>query len=295
MELKPTAVNEDHPRAFERLVYYINERESIRKLREAGYPKPWTQDKILQTYRFCNVNREDDTVTQWIAKHWREPNAKDKDLWLAMVVARLINWPDTLYELDYPHNLHSTDRFVNWGRKFLHTLHSRKAQHKKVFSGAYIVSTNGHIMDKADYLLVHVIRPMWDKKEFLRPQQTDSLASFAYRLTGFNGMGGFMAGQVIADLKYAKGCPLYTATDWATWALSGPGSRRGLNRLLGREKNAPWKEEAWHEQLYTLQKELKRKDITLHAQDVQNNLCEFDKYERVRLGTGRPRSLYPGV
>ena len=63
MELKPTAVNEDHPRAFDRLVYYINERESIRKLREAGYPKPWTQDKILQTYRFCNVNREDDTVT----------------------------------------------------------------------------------------------------------------------------------------------------------------------------------------------------------------------------------------
>ena len=33
----------------------------------------------------------------------------------------------------------------------------------------------------------------------------------------------------------------------------------------------------------------------LCAQDVQNCLCEFDKYERVRLGEGRPKSKYPGA
>lgn len=32
----------------------------------------------------------------------------------------------------------------------------------------------------------------------------------------------------------------------------------------------------------------------LDAQDLQNCLCEFDKYERVRMGQGRPRSRYPG-
>jgi hypothetical protein len=31
-------------------------------------------------------------------------------------------------------------------------------------------------------------------------------------------------------------------------------------------------------------------DLTL--MDIQNCLCEFDKYERVRLGEGRPRSYY---
>ena len=30
----------------------------------------------------------------------------------------------------------------------------------------------------------------------------------------------------------------------------------------------------------------------LTAHDVQFCLCEFDKYERVRLGEGRPRALY---
>ena len=36
-------------------------------------------------------------------------------------------------------------------------------------------------------------------------------------------------------------------------------------------------------------------DGPLHAQDVENCLCEFDKYERTRLGEGRPRSLYAGM
>ena len=33
----------------------------------------------------------------------------------------------------------------------------------------------------------------------------------------------------------------------------------------------------------------------IHAQALQNCLCEFDKYERVRLGEGRPRNNYPGI
>jgi hypothetical protein len=30
----------------------------------------------------------------------------------------------------------------------------------------------------------------------------------------------------------------------------------------------------------------------LHAQDLQNCLCEFDKYERARLGQGVPKQIY---
>lgn len=36
-------------------------------------------------------------------------------------------------------------------------------------------------------------------------------------------------------------------------------------------------------------------DKKLCAQDIQNCLCEFDKYERVRLGEGAPKQRYPGV
>ena len=30
----------------------------------------------------------------------------------------------------------------------------------------------------------------------------------------------------------------------------------------------------------------------LEMRDIEHSLCEFDKYERVRLGEGKPRSLY---
>jgi hypothetical protein len=36
-------------------------------------------------------------------------------------------------------------------------------------------------------------------------------------------------------------------------------------------------------------------ELNFHLQDVQNCLCEFDKYERVKYGQGKPRSSYPGA
>jgi hypothetical protein len=102
-----------------------------------------------------------------------------------------------------------------------------------------------------------------------------------------------MAGQVIANLKYVE--PLRSADDWWT----GPGSRRGLNRALGRPVNAPWSEREWRtafDRLYAhIKPALKRAGIRLHAQDLQSCLCEFDKYERARLGEGTPKRRYAGV
>jgi hypothetical protein len=77
--------------------------------------------------------------------------------------------------------------------------------------------------------------------------------------------------------------------------------------VLNQPVDAPWKEARWHHYLLLLREETnaalakfrkkgKPDDYPpLHAQDVQNCLCEFDKYERVRLGEGKPRSTYPGV
>jgi hypothetical protein len=266
------------------LIKWIKERESIRVKKEAGAPKPWTKDDILQQYSFCNVHREDDRVTRWIAENWRDNHKAVPHLWFWMVVARLVNWPDTLEALGLYPSAWKPAQFVK-------VLHQRKAAGLKVFSGAYIVSTNGHAMDKAEYLAEHVLTRLWQCRAAVRPQPGDSLASFHERLSGFNGMGSFMAAQVVADMKYVQ--PLLKAADWMTWAASGPGSRRGLNRVMGRPVDAPWKEAEWLDCLCDLHvKVLDHCD--LHAQDLQNCLCEFDKYERTRLGEGRPRSTYPG-
>jgi hypothetical protein len=59
------------------LFAFMKERHAIWERKVAGQPKPWTQDPILQSYRFCNVYRELDTVTVWINNNWRTPHYED--------------------------------------------------------------------------------------------------------------------------------------------------------------------------------------------------------------------------
>jgi len=276
-----------HRDRIEDLFAFMKERYQIFLNRTAGKPKPWTQDRILQKHKFTNCYREDDRVTRWIAKNWRTPHKNDPDLWFAMCVARYINWPDTLEELGYP---------VPWEPEdFIDCLHNRKADGKQVFTGAYIVHSLG---PKIPYLADKVFTPLWKDRMSVRPQAVDSLASFFARLRLYQGMGSFMAGQVVADMKYVQ--PLEDADDWWEWAAMGPGSARGLNRVIGRPIKEHWSQESWLAAVNCIQDKLapkleKARMPRMHAQDLQNCLCEFDKYERVRLGEGRPRSLYPGL
>lgn len=90
---------------LERLLSFILEREKIRARKDSGVPWPWTEDPVLLRYKIANIRREDDKVTRWLARTWRQPHDSDPLLWFSMSVARFINWPPTLEELGYPHTL----------------------------------------------------------------------------------------------------------------------------------------------------------------------------------------------
>ena len=260
------------------LAYWIKERESIRTKKEAGHPKPWTSDPILLQYRFCNVSREHDKVTRWFAANWRSaPHWTSPNFVPAMMFGRTVNWPDTLDEIGYPEV---------WDQnRVLEVMQKRKERGEKVWTGAYIVSTNGIKMDKAEYVVnnasIYFANP---------PKVQPTLEETWHTLTQVNGVGSFMAGQVVTDLKRTH--LLFNAPDWKTWAALGPGSIRGLNRIYGNplEASIP---QARGVQMMRLVKEAVK--FTYCLQDLQNCLCEFDKYVRVKNGEGKPRSTYPGA
>ena len=54
---------------YKYLIDFTNERELIRKRKEAGLTV-LTDDEILGKYRFCNVRRRDDRVTAWLLKNY---------------------------------------------------------------------------------------------------------------------------------------------------------------------------------------------------------------------------------
>lgn len=265
---------------------FVTEREAVRTRKEAGAPAPWSDDWILNTYRFCNVRREDDKVTRWLKKNWRDPYVGNPHMTAAMLLARMINWPPTLSFIEFPY-IWDTERMI-------HDIQAVAATGKKTWSGAYIVSTCGQTIEKARYVVETVaavaLAPAY------QPRTGDTLERFWTRLRRIPGLGaGFLAAQVVADMKYVDD-DLRLAPDWGTWAASGPGSRRGLNRYFHAAVDARWDEDAWLEDLHKMISEveplLPAHIERIHAQDWQNVMCEFDKYQRVVTQQGRPRSKY---
>lgn len=265
---------------LDRLVYWINERESIRRKRALGLSPPWTDDPILQKYRFCNVRRMDDKVSRWLYQNWYKPYRDHPNMLVAVGAARFFNLPSTLEHLT---------KMVFGKLDFEKIVQVVRGLPRPVFNGAYVVSTSGNNTEKIGFVVERYISP-------LRSIQVDTVGMEKMYgvLLGCYGISSFMAGQIVTDLRWALSGRW---SDRKTWAAVGPGSRRGINRLRGRALDYPLSQQQFSEELAAVIEVLggvlssdtvKR----LEAMDYQNCLCEYDKYERVRLGEGRPKQLY---
>jgi alpha-glutamyl/putrescinyl thymine pyrophosphorylase clade 1 len=274
------------------LLKFMEARHKVHLARAAGKPKPWTKDPILQSYRFCNVYRELDTVTTWIREHIREPYADHPNLWFMLAMARQINWPETLQELmtEGAWPAHNYDWKLAWA-----VMTERQARGEKLYTGAYMLMSRpepGDPKDKGFFTMRRILQPLWERCALMHQALSERTLQAAHAmLVREHGWGSFLAAQVVCDMKYTK--DLENARDWVTWAASGPGSLRGLNVVMGHEPGAAWKESEWLETLQELRDKVNASwtlGPRFHAQDLQNCLCEYYKYTR-----GSSRSKYQGA
>lgn len=268
------------------LAYWITEREKIRLAKLRGLPKPWSEDPVFQSVYFTNVNRENDKVTKFI-REWA--GYADDHTEFNMVMARFINWPDTLRTIGYQ---------KEWNPELItRVMESLSASGIKVWGSAYIITTHGLKMGKVPYLVRNVLEPTWEALGGGRwrgryPSRPPTLRAAHAALMRLEGLGSFLAAQVVADLKNTKGHPLTEATDWNTWAAPGPGSLRGLQWYYPDERVTLGN----FERLITLAYDELYEFLPVGTcmQDLQNCFCEFDKYMRVKSGTGRSKRNYDG-
>lgn len=274
----------------EPLIAWVKAREALRIKKERGDPPPWTDDPILNQFRFCNVRRKDDRVSRWLRSNiLLGDNLNNFKSFIEFTAfCRWNNWPPTIQEiLDaklYP------VRSINW-QAIENVVEDRKGRKEKAWTGAYIIKAPDDGSSKTAFV-ASICR---DIGANLRPEYFNgSRREIWERLIKVKYVGSFMAGQVVDDWGWTL--LLSGARDTATWAPMGPGSIRGHNRLLGLPLKQRPKAHLWSYQLQIWYKDIiaalgrQYADLTLH--DVQNCLCEFDKYERTRMGEGRPRSMY---
>lgn len=290
------------------LWYWMAERHAIYQRRAAGQPKPWTSDSILRSYRFCNVFRELDTVTVWIRKNVREPFAADPLLWLMLAACRYINHPPTLEELIHG-DRSWPDKPDFHPRHMTAVMEARAARGEQVYTGAYMIKPESdpkqpHFgWSKHRYICEIVIGRMWEDRKELAAEiaccwesQEDLVRLITGRRHRYRGWGPFMTYEWTTDLTHTT--YLGQAKDRLTWASAGPGAVRGLNRYFGRPVEVSLRQEQAVDEMRHLLRiapsRLPTDFPALEMRDIEHSLCEYDKYMRVRLGEGRPRSTYPG-
>ena len=290
---------------IDELASYMKKRQNVLLLRQCNRQPPWTADPILHHGRFCNVFREDDRVTIWIEENIRKPYANHPNLWFMLCIARYINWPPTLQFLinqqRWPDNPDFHPINITFG------LEELAKTGTKVYTGAYMIRAESN--EKAEwykwtkhkYIAEIVLGRLWEDKEdwqrVVESKPTLEEVWLKFQAPRYIGWGPFMAYEVVTDLRHTR--YLNGARDIMTWANAGPGAIRGLNKMYGRELSAKPKPSQTNQEMYIIQEEMNAHPelwpedwSQLEMRDVEHNLCEFSKYERVRLGEGHMRSNY---
>lgn len=293
------------PERIQQWAYWITEREIMRKRKEEGAVYPFSRDPVMANTRWCNVRRMDDKVSIWLMQNWYPGPllARDmpaKTLVMSALAARMINRPETL--------AHITGGKVclAWDYERFHKrMYEVKASGQPVFTNAYII--NGASGGPKIEQVLKAIDKCYNTKPF-HFLNVSSMQETATALHSLPGVGSFIAGQVVADLRWVlDSTNAKIWTDRMAWAPPGPGSSRGMKYLTGlagatdmEGRGKDMSEKQFLQYLPALVRLAAVhpkvgpvfRDRKLEAHDIQNTLCELSKYIRVSTG-GHAKNKYP--
>ena len=287
----------------EKFFNFMKERHAIYLSRATGKPKPWTTDRILQQWKFCNVYRELDRTTIFMRENITNPNAgAPADLMIFnCAYFRFIGDSAPFERGDLPMFI---EHFPSVRASLKQNIRRALNHDKKVFTSAYQVLHGGRTTPKEIYVVDLVLDSLWTNRNRaaepgVRANTLQETFKALYPLCGFGGTG-FMAYEVVSDLRrtsFYKQTPM----DTRTWANAGPGTVRALNRMLGRPLSRTMQQQESNRLMRYLltiadygawpnDQEYPR----LEMREIEHALCDFDKYERVRNGEGHMRNRYQG-
>ena len=199
-----------------------NERQQI-FLRKHENKWPYTEDKIFRNISFCNVFRELDKTTVWIAENIRDRAESPEQALIDVTACRYINRISSL------RHVLGAGGLPNWNEeRALEIL----ADVSPVVNSAYVIHTPKGL-DKL-HGLCRVVS--WVAREADEIMGYHTLQETHARLMQVPLLGQFMAYEIVSDMRWTRW--LDDAEDILTWAAFGPGACRGLSLLATGEMDS---------------------------------------------------------
>lgn len=271
-------------------IYFMQERMNMfwRKCEEDTLKV--TDDPILREYKFTNVYRACDRVSQYLISHviYKDiEKYKPRDVLLRILVFKIFNKIETW---EYLEDNYGDIRCEHFDVEKISTLLSRRQKVSPIFSNAYMMTGSHRLYD---YLPTkHAKWLQMVKNEFLGENVVDRVLEAKTMGEVFNRMeqcsfvGGFLAYQYTVDFNYSP----YVNFDENSFVKAGIGAIRGIKKCfqsIGNEYEDAIR--YTYEHLDDLRKEFGLNDFKPlpgrepHLIDIQNCFCETDKYLRAKM------------
>lgn len=263
--------------------YFAFERQNIWYKKLIGENPPYTQDKILQEYKFCNAYRVLDRVSQYMLKNviYNGKEYLEEDMLFRIILFKIFNKEDTweyLVESLGDITLNSFS-FTTYDK----LLQNLRNSGRKIYNDAYISCANkayGYDLKHQNHLAL--LEYMFFKDDiYNKIKNSNSMEELFNILKSYPLIGDFMAYQLATDINYSN----IVNFDESTFTIPGPGAKRGIEKCF--EEFSSYEEVIKY--MYNIQDyEFKRLNLDfrylgdrkLQLIDIQNLFCETDKYLR---------------
>lgn len=265
--------------------YFAYERQNIFLKKISGSNPPWTDDKILQEYKFCNSYRVNDRVSQYLLKNviYNGKTYSKENMIFRIVLFKLFN-KETTWELLMKNFDDITLETFDF-KKYSIVLENAISSGIKIYNDAYISCANkafGYNRKHDNHLAL--LNKMFNVDKMQNKILNSKTMEEAFNIIkSYPLIGNFMAYQLITDINYSDAVNF----EESEFTIAGPSSIRGIDKCFIDKGNMTY--ENLIRYMYIHQdEEFKRLNLDfkrignrkLQLIDCQNIFCELDKYCR---------------
>ena len=247
---------------------------------------PWTDDTVLQKYKFTNVYRASDRVSQYLINKviYSNMHYSSEDLFFRIILFKLFNKIETW---EYLQNKLGDINYKSYRYELYDkVLTEALAEKRTIYSAAYIMPS-GQSAFGYDRKHKNNLRLLEKMMLDHLPQQIAKLKNMEqlYKLLlSYPTLGKFLAFQYCIDINYSELCDFSEMS----FVVSGPGASNGIRKCF--QNTHGYSDEDIIRYVTECQdKEFSRLGLNfqslwgrpLQLIDCQNLFCETDKYARV--------------